>query len=268
MPCSGPCQPALSFAQLQQVWTASGGSAAMAPIMAAIALAESGGIPNNTNPTDNHGTQTSWGLWQVSQGNHTPYANWADPTANAKVAQSKLRTQGLAAWGTYTSGAAKTILNANLGDQTAGAVLSAATASGSAGQAVSSAAGVDNEGDIVMPSVIPNIPRRVLRKIVGASVVVAGAVLGLAGVFVLVGGKGKAPGPVRLVQTAIQEKGRTTRAQTREAGLSERQDRRSTVSAERDDLAVRRRARVKAQEESYTSARAAGERAGDEAGPF
>jgi hypothetical protein len=76
--------------------------------MAAIALAESGGNPNATNPTDNGGTQTSWGLWQISNGTHgQPANNILSPAVNAQQAVAKYKQQGLGAWGTYTSGAYK-----------------------------------------------------------------------------------------------------------------------------------------------------------------
>ena len=97
---------ALTFTQLEQLWTQAGGSADLAPTMAAIALAESSGNPDATNPTDNNGTQTSWGLWQISNGNHNmPDPNILTPLDNAKAAVAKYNSQGLGAWGTYTSGA-------------------------------------------------------------------------------------------------------------------------------------------------------------------
>jgi hypothetical protein len=107
----------LSYAQLKAVWlnAAQGtqyGTNAWASLMAAIAEAESSGNANATNPYDNGGTQTSWGLWQISLGNHQPPSpNWNDPVVNAQLAISKLEGQGLSAWGTYTSGAYKTYLN-------------------------------------------------------------------------------------------------------------------------------------------------------------
>ena len=107
----------LSYAQLKRVWLdASQGtryhSNAWASLMAAIALAESSGDPNATNPADNGGTQTSWGLWQISNGDHsTPSPNWASPVVNAQLAIHKLNDQGLGAWGTYTSGAYKAYYN-------------------------------------------------------------------------------------------------------------------------------------------------------------
>lgn len=104
---------ALTYAQIEQVWLSAAqgtqyDTQTWAALMAAIAMAESSGNPDATNPTDNGGTQTSWGLWQISLGNHNaPAANWNDPTENAKLAIGKLETQGLKAWGTYNSGAYK-----------------------------------------------------------------------------------------------------------------------------------------------------------------
>jgi hypothetical protein len=97
---------AYTYGQLETLWTDAGGSKALAPLMAAIALAESGGNPEATNPTDNGGTQTSWGLWQISNGTHgQPVAGILSPSVNAQQAVAKYKSQGLGAWGTYTSGA-------------------------------------------------------------------------------------------------------------------------------------------------------------------
>lgn len=102
---------ALSFAQLEALWIEAGGQSTLAPLMAAIALAESSGVPTATNPTDDNGKQTSWGLWQISTGTHAePNPDWADPLENAKLAVAKWKSQGLWAWGTYTSGAYKRYL--------------------------------------------------------------------------------------------------------------------------------------------------------------
>ncbi|HET7638321.1 MAG TPA: transglycosylase SLT domain-containing protein, partial [Ktedonobacteraceae bacterium] len=104
-----------TYQQLEDIWVAAGGRADMAALMAAIALAESSGDPYNINNTDNGGTQTSWGLWQISNGTHTqPGGNWSDPVGNAKLAIQKLNTQGLQAWGTYTSGAYQRYFNPNI----------------------------------------------------------------------------------------------------------------------------------------------------------
>lgn len=98
----------LTYGQLEQTWIQAGGNRGLAPLMAAIALAESSGDPEATNPTDNNGTQTSWGLWQISDGTHNmPSADILTPLGNARAAVAKYRTQGLSAWGTYDSGAYK-----------------------------------------------------------------------------------------------------------------------------------------------------------------
>jgi hypothetical protein len=107
----------LSYAQLKGVWLdASKGTRyhtnGWASLMAAIAEAESGGNPLNTNPVDDYGKQTSWGLWQISNGTHSEVSpNWGVPSVNAKLAIAKLDDQGLSAWGTYNSGAYKSFLS-------------------------------------------------------------------------------------------------------------------------------------------------------------
>lgn len=94
----------LTYSQLEGLWIKNGGSATLAPVMAAIALAESGGNPGARNDKDNGGKQSSFGLWQISTGTHAPpAANWNDPNENAKLAMGKLKSQGLKAWGTYNS---------------------------------------------------------------------------------------------------------------------------------------------------------------------
>jgi hypothetical protein len=96
---------ALTYGQLETLWIQAGGSKTLAPLMAAIALAESSGDPAAMNYTDNGGTQTSVGLWQVSSGTHSYPASWTTPAGNAAEAVAKYKSQGLGAWGTYTSGA-------------------------------------------------------------------------------------------------------------------------------------------------------------------
>jgi hypothetical protein len=100
-----------NFSQLEQLWIQNGGASNMAPTMAAIALAESGGNALSNNYTDNGGKQTSWGLWQISNGTHNmPVANMNDPNVNAQQAVAKFKSQGITAWGTYDSGAYKKYL--------------------------------------------------------------------------------------------------------------------------------------------------------------
>lgn len=110
-----------SYGQLEGLWINNGGSPALAPLMAAIALAESSGDPSSTNKTDNGGRQTSWGLWQLSDGTHNqPVPNILDPNVNAQQAVKKYKAQGLQAWGTYTSGAYRRYMQSGVTPSTTG----------------------------------------------------------------------------------------------------------------------------------------------------
>lgn len=96
-----------TYAQLEALWIQAGGDRASAPIMAAIAMAESGGNPTATN--HNHDGSIDRGLWQINSvhGNLSTF----DPMANAKAAVSiKNGPQGFSAWVTYTSGAYRQFL--------------------------------------------------------------------------------------------------------------------------------------------------------------
>jgi Lysozyme like domain len=102
-----------TFGQLEALWINNGGSKAVAPVAAAIALAESGGCSTALNPTDNGGTQSSFGLWQISNGTHqAPAADPYDANVNAKLAVAKwTNAGGFSPWGTYNSGAYKSFLS-------------------------------------------------------------------------------------------------------------------------------------------------------------
>lgn len=116
----------VDYAQLEGDWISAGGSRADAPLMAAIALAESGEMHNGkiesnsdaVNPNDNGGKQSSFGSWQVSNGTHLPpIGNWNDPVANAGQAVKIKQSQGLHAWGTFTTGKYKQFLKGGVPPQ-------------------------------------------------------------------------------------------------------------------------------------------------------
>lgn len=105
----------LSYLEIVKVWTKNGGSVGLAPTMAAIALAESGGNPRAYNGTP---PDKSYGLWQINMiGDLGPARRKEfgissneelfDPDVNAKAAIKISRGQGLKAWSTYTNGAYK-----------------------------------------------------------------------------------------------------------------------------------------------------------------
>ena len=106
---TGQAGTVYTYAQLQGLWINAGGSKALAPLAAAIAMAESGGCSAAVNPTDNGGTQTSWGLWQISNGTHgQPVPGILAPATNAQQAVAKYTDAGgFSPWGTYDSGAYK-----------------------------------------------------------------------------------------------------------------------------------------------------------------
>jgi Lysozyme like domain len=112
-----------TYAQLEGLWINAGGPKAVAPLAAAIAEAESRGNSAATNPTDNGGRQTSWGLWQISNGTHQqPVPNILSPTVNAQQAVLKYKGAGdqFTPWGTFQTGAYKAFLSPGTTAQTTG----------------------------------------------------------------------------------------------------------------------------------------------------
>ena len=87
---------------LAALWRRAGGPPGVAGLMAAIAMAESGGNPRAHNPSG------ASGLWQILG---VPFpGNPFDPLTNARMAVSKYRSQGLGAWEAYTNGAYRQFL--------------------------------------------------------------------------------------------------------------------------------------------------------------
>jgi Lysozyme like domain len=230
-----------SYAQLEGLWVNAGGSAAMAPLMAAIAEAESGGCSTAVNPTDNGGTQSSFGLWQISTGTHTPpSASWADGATNAALALAKYKSQGLGAWGTYTSGAYKAFMNGATtpdtsvpGSAAAGATatLTAATAGGNVSPTC--LFGFPNLN--VIPSWVPIlgtstsaciVSKSAFRGFLGASIMAAGAIVAGAGLLVLAAyGLGKSSALDKTAQAAAVIPGAAPVARAARAGSARVQGR-------------------------------------------
>jgi hypothetical protein len=76
----------------------------VANVMAAIAMAESGGQVGATNQ-DNNGT-TDYGLWQINSSHgYDPSQLTSDPLYNARAAVAVYKSQGFTAWSTYNNGA-------------------------------------------------------------------------------------------------------------------------------------------------------------------
>jgi len=97
-----------TFGQLETLWDDAGGPKALAPLMAAIAKAESGGESDAENPS---GARGPWQILGPPPG--MTNAEMFDPKLNAKAAVWKYTHQGLTAWETYTNGAYKKFLPAH-----------------------------------------------------------------------------------------------------------------------------------------------------------
>jgi len=189
-----------SYAQLESLWINAGGPKALAPLAAAIGEAESGGNSDALNPTDNNGTQSSFGIWQISNGTHTPpNPNWANPAVNAQLAVAKWRGAGqnFSPWGTYDSGAYRAYLSNSTSPDpsvpgSATALAAQATAAGSADCLV----GGDHIG--ILFGAGPTLPclftRSNARAFLGAGLLVGGGLVALAGGGGFGGGGGDARG--------------------------------------------------------------------------
>ena len=147
----------LKFSQLEQLWKQAGGPAAVAPIAAAIALAESSGNPQAINPNDNNGTQTSWGLWQISNGTHAmPVPNILNPLVNARQAVAKYRGSGgtFRAWGTYNTGKYLDYLPGSKATAAAAGTAASGAAAGTAAAGGSGSAPGEAQSDVFNPGAV------------------------------------------------------------------------------------------------------------------
>lgn len=184
-----------SYAQLEGLWINAGGSKALAPTMAAIAEAESGGNSDAHNPSG------ASGLWQIL-GNPFP-GNAFDPATNARMAVAKYKSQGLGAWVTYTSGAYKAYLSSKTSPD--------ANVPGSP-SAQTAAAVTSSQADCLLPNPLSvSLPligsitggpvclfsRSNARAFVGAALLLMGALSAGAGLLVIVAAAGaRAGGPL------------------------------------------------------------------------
>lgn len=98
-----------SFSQLKRLWTNAGGQGGLvANIMAAIALAESGGNPSAYHVDANGSVDR--GLWQINSVHGYSPSSSFNPQDNAKQAVAVWKSSGYGAWSTYNSGAYKQYL--------------------------------------------------------------------------------------------------------------------------------------------------------------
>jgi hypothetical protein len=177
-----------SYAQLEQLWINAGGDRSLAPLAAAIAEAESGGRSDAVNATDNNGTQTSWGLWQISDGTHNqPVPGILSPAVNAREAVAKYHGAGntFNPWGTYASGAYRAFLS---GSTTPDPNVPAAAPGSGGGGGGASAATTAAAGTCLVSLPVTGclLSKSQARALIGGSLMVAGGILALAGLAILV----------------------------------------------------------------------------------
>jgi Lysozyme like domain len=102
-----------TYAQLEGLWIANGGSRATAPIAAAIAEAESGGESTATSSNPDGGTNV--GLWQLDTrgvGAGFSVAQLQSPSQNAQVARKGSNDgKNWGAWETFVTGAYKRFMS-------------------------------------------------------------------------------------------------------------------------------------------------------------
>jgi LysM repeat protein len=107
---AGPNTPPVSTAgvltpaQVGTLWLQAGGPASQEGVAECVANLESGDNPDANNYEDNGGTQTSWGLFQISNGTHLmPVPDIDNALVNTQQAVIKYEANGWLPW--TTSGA-------------------------------------------------------------------------------------------------------------------------------------------------------------------
>lgn len=182
----------LTYAQIEGLWIANGGSRTLAPIMAAIAKAESGGRTTALNDDAATGDY-SVGLWQINYFGDmlsgrtkeygSPAALMADPNLQAKAAISLAGNgSGLSNWTTYSSGAYKQYLSG-------AAPTTTGLPSGSGGSTGTTATDASDSSSTCLIS-IPITGGCLLtvsegQALKGGLLIAAGGVVGIAGVGLL-----------------------------------------------------------------------------------
>jgi hypothetical protein len=174
-----------SYAQLEGLWVNAGGPSGLAPVMAAIAEAESSGCSTAYNASG------ATGLWQILGAvDPSDQANLTDPAVNAKEAVLKYKSQGLGAWVTYTNGAYRAFLNGSTSPDT-----NVPAGSSAAGSGITTT-GVLTPGNCIWA--LPQLPvigtpgcllsYGQARALIGGAALAAGGLAFFAGLLVLAAG--------------------------------------------------------------------------------
>ena len=203
-----------TYAQLQGLWIANGGNRAVAPLAAAIALAESSGQSAVTSANPDGGVNV--GLWQLDtkgKGAGHTVAQLQDPATNAAVAVAGSKNgTDWSAWATFVSGAYKRFMNGSTTPDMnvpGGAHLTAATSADSAaGPDCAFSIGGQHIGILFGHG--PSLPSAcILRKtevraLMGALILGAGALVMMPGLVIVMAYGFKASGAAAATARAAQ----------------------------------------------------------------
>lgn len=179
-----------TYAQLEQLWINNGGSAATAPVAAAVAMAESAGQAAVTSANPDGGTNV--GLWQLDTpgGGGAGYtvAQLQDPNVNAKAAVAA--SGGGTSWGTwatYVNGAYKAFVSGSTTPDpnvpVAATLTAASNASASTclvGFTAPNILGIGGQTVCI-------VSKSQVRNLAGAALLVSGAFIAVIGVILIVG---------------------------------------------------------------------------------
>jgi Lysozyme like domain len=180
-------QQTFTYAQLEGLWIQNGGNPATAPIAAAIAMAESTGRSWVTSANPDGGTNV--GPWQLDTkgvGSGYSVAQLQDPNTNAAVAvKGSDNGTNWSDWATYASGAYKAFMNNATTPDTSG-IGSASTAS----NATLDSSTTSTDCAIKFPGIdlgVTSVGGGCLVTYGTERAIIAGLVLGAAGILALVG---------------------------------------------------------------------------------
>lgn len=199
----------LTYAQLEGLWITNGGNKAVAPLAAAIAMAESSGRTDVTSANPDGGINV--GLWQLDtrgKGAGHTVADLQNPATNAAVAvQGSKDGTDWSAWATFASGAYKRFMNAGTTPDTN--VPGGGQAATAAANQQAAAAGPDCAFSIggqhigILFGHGPTLPSACLisktevRAVLGGLILVAGALVAMPGLVIVMAYGFKATGGVQ-----------------------------------------------------------------------
>lgn len=182
-----------TYAQLEGLWISAGGSAATAPVAAAIAEAESGGNSAVTSSNPDGGTNV--GLWQLDTkgvGSGFSVTQLQDPAANASITvNGSAGGTNWASWETFVNGAYKAFLSAsttpdNTGLPAGGTTVTAATVTAAATAA--SACLISTPSVNVLVTTLGGgclFTRSQARALIGGLMLTAAGIIGLAAAVII-----------------------------------------------------------------------------------